>query len=48
VRYANDSVQELALQDRPALNLQAQPDEEAGHHIEVRHRDADVIKVPNR
>ena len=39
-------VQKLAFQDCPAFNLEAQPDEEAGHHVKIRDRDADVIEVP--
>src|SRR5262249_35793463 len=48
VRYANDGVQELALQNGPALSLQAQPDKEGRHRVEISDGDADVIEVPDR
>ena len=48
VRYANDGVQELALQDRPALSFEAQPDEEGRHRVEIFDRDTDVIEAPDR
>ena len=48
VRYADDGVQELALQDRPALSLEAQPGEEGRHGVEISDGDADVIEVPDR
>jgi len=47
VRYANDGVQELALQNRPALRLEAQPDKEGRHRVEISDGDADVIEVPD-
>src|SRR5205823_479254 len=47
-RYANDGVQELALQDRPALSFEAQPDEEGRHRVEIFDRDTDVIEAPDR
>ena len=48
VGYAHDGVQELALQNRPALSLEAQPDEEGRHRVEISDGDADVIEVPQR
>src|SRR5580704_3185390 len=48
VRYADDGVQELALQKRPALSLQAQPGEEGRYRVEISDGDADVIEVPDR
>src|SRR5262249_35311895 len=48
VRDANDGVQELALQNGPALSLKAQPGEEARHRVEIFDGDADVIEVPDR
>jgi hypothetical protein len=42
---ADDSVQELALDEHPrALDLEAQPDEERRHLVEVRDGDADMIE----
>jgi hypothetical protein len=35
----------LALDERPALDLQAERDEEGGHDIEVCNRDADVVEA---
>jgi hypothetical protein len=35
VRNADDGVEELALQNRPARSLQAQPDEEGCHRVEI-------------
>ena len=42
---ADDSFQELALDGHPrALDLEAQPDEERGHLVEVRDGDADMVE----
>jgi len=43
---AADRVQELALDERPALDLQAQRHEEGGHDIEICDRQADVVEAP--
>jgi hypothetical protein len=43
---AADGVQELALDERPALDLQAQRHEKAGHDIEIGDRDADMVEAP--
>src|SRR3989441_1715484 len=47
VRYANNGVDELAFHEHPALNLEAQPDEERRHRVEVPDRDADVVEASN-
>jgi hypothetical protein len=44
---AGDGVHELALYERPALDLEAQPDEERRHRVEVRDCDADVVEALN-
>jgi hypothetical protein len=41
---ADDGVHEIALYERPALDLEAQPDEERSHRVEVRHGDAEWSK----
>src|SRR5262249_41990977 len=43
---AADRVQELALDERPALDLQAQRHEEGGHDVEICDREADVVEAP--
>jgi hypothetical protein len=43
---AADRVQELALDERPALDLQAQRHKEGGHDVEICDRDADVVEAP--
>src|SRR3982074_3814792 len=40
---AADRVQELALNEHPALDLEAEPDEEGRHRVEVRDGDADMF-----
>ena len=35
----------LALYERPALDLEAQPDEERRHRVEVRDGDADMVET---
>ena len=45
VRYADDGVDEVALHRHPAFNLEAQPDEEGRHRVQVRDRDADMIEA---
>jgi hypothetical protein len=42
---ADDGVHQLALYERPALNLEAQPDEERRHRVEVRDGDADMVET---
>jgi hypothetical protein len=42
---ADDGVHELALHERPALDLEAQPDEERRHRVEVRDGDADMVET---
>ena len=42
---AADRVQELALDERPALDLQAQRHEEGGHDVEICDREADVVEA---
>jgi hypothetical protein len=42
---AADRVQELALDERPALDLQAQGHEERGHRVEICDRDADMVEA---
>ncbi|HEY4852732.1 MAG TPA: hypothetical protein VII22_18245, partial [Streptosporangiaceae bacterium] len=42
---AADRVQELALDERPALDLQAQRHEEGGHDVEICDREADVAEA---
>jgi hypothetical protein len=39
------TVQELALDERPALDLQAERHEEGGHDIQICDRDADVVEA---
>jgi hypothetical protein len=41
----DDGVHELALYERPALDLEAQPDEERRHRVEVRDGDADMVET---
>jgi hypothetical protein len=43
----DDGVHELALYERPALDLEAQPDKERRHRVEVRDGDADMVKTSN-
>jgi hypothetical protein len=43
---AADRVHELALDQRPALDLQAQRHEEGGHDVEIGDREADVVEAP--
>jgi hypothetical protein len=45
---AADGVQELALDECPALDLQAQRHEEGGHGVEICDREADVIEASYR
>ena len=45
VGNAADRVQEFALDERPALDLQAQRHEEGGHDVEIRDREADVVEA---
>ena len=45
VGNAADRVQELALDERLALDLQAQRHEEGGHDLEICDRDADVVEA---
>src|SRR6185369_2021589 len=40
-----DRVQELALDERPALDLQTERHEEGGHDIEVGNGDSDVVEA---
>src|SRR5262249_2336659 len=47
MRNAADGVQELALDERPALDLQAQRHKEGGHDVEICDRDADVVEAPH-
>lgn len=47
VRYADDGVQELAFQERAALDFETELDEERGHRVEVGQRDADMGEPPN-
>ncbi len=47
VRDADDSVQELALHERAALDLETQPDEERRHRVEVVDSDADMVETPD-
>ena len=42
---ADDGVYELALDERPALDLEAQPYEERGHGVQIRDGDANVIET---
>src|SRR5205807_6196697 len=42
---ANDGVHELALYERPALDLEAQPDEKRRGRVEVRDGDADMVET---
>ena len=42
---ANDGVDELALYERPALDLEAQPDEERCHRVEVPDGDANMVET---
>ena len=42
---ANDGVHELALYERPALDLEAQPDEKRRHRVKVRDGDADMVET---
>ena len=41
---AADRVQELALDERPARDLQAQRHDEGGHDVDVCNREADVVE----
>jgi hypothetical protein len=45
VGNAADRVQELALDERPALDLQAKRHEEGGHDVEVCDCEADVVEA---
>jgi len=45
VRNAADGVQELALEEHRALDLEAQGHEEGGHEVEICDRDADVVEA---
>jgi hypothetical protein len=45
VGNAADRLQELALDERPALDLQAERHEEGRHDIEICDRDADVVEA---
>jgi len=47
VRDANDGIDELAFHERSALDLEPQPYEERHHLVQVRDRDADVVKDSN-
>jgi hypothetical protein len=42
---ADDSVYKLALHERPALDLETEPDEERRHRVEVRDGDADMVEA---
>jgi hypothetical protein len=42
---AADSVQKLALHERPPLDLETEPDEERRHRVEVRDGDADMVEA---
>ena len=44
-RDANDGVHELALYERPALDLEAQPHEKRRHRVKVRDGDTDMVKT---
>ena len=45
VGNAADRVQELTLDEHPALDLQAQRHEEGGHDVEICDREADVVEA---
>src|SRR5258706_288071 len=45
VGNAADRLQELALDERPTLDLQAERHKEGGHDIEICDRDADVVEA---
>ena len=47
VRDAADGVEELALHERAALDLETQPDEERRHRVEVGDGDPDVVETPD-
>ena len=42
-RDADDSVYELPLHERPAFDLETEPDEERCRRVEVRDGDADMV-----
>jgi hypothetical protein len=45
---AGDGVDEFALHDHPALDLETEPDEERRRRVEMCDRDADVIEASDR
>ena len=45
VWYTDDGIQEVALQERAALDFETELNEERGHPIEVGHRDSDMIET---
>jgi len=46
--YADDGVEELALNEHPrAFNLETETDEERHHGVEARDRDTDVVETSN-
>src|SRR5580693_5812589 len=42
---ADDGVHEVALYERPAVDLEAQPDEKRRHRVKVRDGDTDMVKT---
>jgi len=47
VRDADDRVDELALHERAALDLETQVDEERRRHVEVGNGDSHVVELPD-